>query len=88
MATPDQTTQILTTLGDIRESQGRIEQKIDSHLADDQAVHDRQDAALSGLNILTTNNSKSLARIKGWGSGAAAVCGALITLIGFDSFGS
>ena len=78
--TPDQSERLFGTLG-------RIEEKIDSHLRDDEAVHNRQDAAISTLYTKTNTNDKSIARIRGWGSGIATLGTVVISLLGLDRFG-
>lgn len=77
--TPEQTERLFSTLG-------RIEQKIDSHLADDAAVHRRHETELNDLDLRVGANEKQIARAKGWGAGVGSVMAAVIALLGAEQF--
>jgi hypothetical protein len=66
------------------ESLGRIEQKIDSHLQDDDRVHARTDKVLTHLVEQQQATSNRLARYRGVGIGAAGVFSILLAVIKLD----
>ncbi len=76
---------ILDNLSDIKASQQRIEQKIESHIDEDRSVHNKQDNALSELYTKTSRNTTSIARIKGIGAGIGGVFTFLLAIFGIDS---
>ena len=77
--TPEQTERLFSTLG-------RIEQKIDSHLTDDDAVHARQDRELSELETRVVGTERAITRAKGWGAGVGTVMMGLLALLGLDTW--
>jgi hypothetical protein len=70
--------------GEIRESLGRIEQKVDGHLADDNRVHQRQDAALSNLYTKTNDLDRSRSKMRGGMTVISMLFAGFMALIGIN----
>lgn len=85
--TPEQETILFNTLGDIKGSQGRIEQQIADHLDEDRATHARHDAALAANVVKTNQNATGLARLRGIGAGIGGVFTLIIAFLGLDTLG-
>lgn len=79
-----QYTNLLNTMVDIKTSQGRIEQKIDSHLDDDDRVHARQDKAITVLVEKQNVTEKTMARHRGIALGVTGVFSVLLAIIKLD----
>ena len=71
----------------IMQALGRIEQKIDSHLEDDDRVHDRQDGAISDLTTASQNNRAAIAKVRGVGAGVSGLFVIVLAALGLDKFG-
>jgi hypothetical protein len=76
---PEQTERLFSTLG-------RIEQKIDSHLEDDAAVHRRHENELNNLDLRVGDNEKAVVRAKGWTAGVGSVMAMVLAVLGIEQF--
>ena len=68
----------------VMQALGRIEQKIDSHLQDDDKVHQRHDNILTTLVERQGKTEKTMARHRGIGIGVAGVFSVLLAVIKLD----
>jgi len=66
---------------------GRIEQKLDSHLEDDEVVHRRHEGTLSDHATAIHKNATTLARLRGIGVGVGGVVTLALGALGLDRFG-
>jgi hypothetical protein len=76
------------TLLDVKESQGRIEALIETHIKDDDRIHLRQEEAINKLYAKSNANTLTLARYKGGLVVLSSLFTAACAAVGVDRFWS